>query len=232
MSNENIVLENFKNLIVLRDDKLKGGTKSIFIPRLIENGIEEYVYASPVEGGFQIALSKNLGNKATIFIAKRNKRHAITELLFNNGAKVVEIPYGYLSNVTSKAKAYVNEKKNTRKLIEWGGSTNQSLITERMNEVLKHTGYLDEVWCAVGSGTLVQGIMEAVDPLTKVYGVQVGAEYKGKEYPNLTIIKYKRSFSWESKLEVPFQSNANYDKKALEIALNQGKGKVLFWNVY
>lgn len=227
-----IYIEKYENLIVLRDDKLKGGTKSIFIPRIIEKGKEEYVYASPVEGGFQIALSKNFGERATIFVAKRNKRHKITEEVIKNGAKVVEVPYGYLSNVTSKAKKYVNEKKEKRKLIEWGGSSNKSLITERIKAVIKETGSVDEVWCAVGSGTLVQGIVEGVDKKTKVYGVQVGAEYKGKEYENLKIIKYKRSFNWECKLEVPFQSNANYDRKALEIALKEGKGKVLFWNVY
>jgi len=90
---------------------------------------------------------------------------------------------------------------------------------------------LDEVWVSVGSGTLLKGIMEAVPPSTKVYGVQVGAEYKGNKYPNLHIIKYPKPFSWESKMEVPFPSNPNYDRKALEIALKRAKGKALFWNV-
>lgn len=227
-----ITLDKYENLIVVRDDKLKGGTKSIFIPVIMERGIKEYVYASPVEGGFQMALSKNLGDKATIFVAKRKDRHPIQQEVIKNGSKVVEVPYGYFKNVSSKAKAYVEAKPTERKLVEWGGSSNQQLITDRMKAVLKKTGPLDEVWCAVGSGTLVQGIMEAVPPSTKVYGVQVGATYRGKKYPNLTIIKYPKSFNWESKMEVPFQSNANYDRKALEVALKRAKGKALFWNVW
>ncbi len=98
------------------------------------------------------------------------------------------MPYGYLKNVISKAKEYTS-KDPSRKFIEWGGTSYEELITKRMSEVMKRTGKLDEVWVSVGSGTILQGIMEAVPKTTEVYGVQVGAEYKGKRYPNLTIIK-------------------------------------------
>jgi hypothetical protein len=225
-----ITIEPYENLLVVRDDKLKGGTKSIFIPDIKERGIDEYVYASPAEGGFQIALAENLGDKATIFVAKRNEPHRNAVKVKEAGATLKEVPYGYMKNLVSKAKQYVSEKPS-RKLIEWGGSTHIGLITDRMKKVLQKTGHLDEVWVSVGSGTLLKGIMEAVPPSTKVYGVQVGAEYKGNKYPNLHIIKYPKPFSWESKMEVPFPSNPNYDRKALEIALKRAKGKALFWNV-
>jgi hypothetical protein len=226
-----ITLIHWKNLIVLRDDLLLGGTKSIFIPSILQPGIDEYVYASPIEGGFQIALAKNLKDKATIFIAKRDTPHRNLTTIKEAGAKVKQVPYGYMSNVLSKAKRYVSANSKTRKLIEWGGSSHISLITQRMKKVLQKTGDLDEVWVSVGSGTIVQGIMEAVPNTTHVYGVQVGAEYKGKQYPNLHIIKYPKPFKWESQLDVPFPSNPNYDRKAMELALNQAKGKALFWNV-
>jgi hypothetical protein len=227
-----INLEKYENLLILRDDKLNGGTKSVFIPKILENGIKEYVYASPVEGGFQMALSKNLGKLVTIFVAKREIMHRNQLEVKSNGSKVVEVPFGYLNNVESKARHYCEEKGPTCKLIEWGGSTYIDLITARMKQVLKKTGKLDQIWCAVGSGTLVQGIMSAVPATTQVYGVQVGAKYSGKKYPNLHIVDYPRPFKYESKLEVPFQSNAIYDRKVLEIALDKASGKALMWNVY
>ena len=226
-----INLEKYKNLIILRDDKLKGGTKSIFIPHILQKGINEYVYASPAEGGFQLALSECLGNRATIFVAERTIKHINQITDKENGAKVVEVPYGYFSNVTSKAKKYC-EGRSDRKLIEWGGSSYMNLITERAKRVFNKAGPLDEVWCAIGSGTLVQGILEALPKTTQVYGVQVGAEYRGKMYQNLTIIPYPKPFKYESNLDVPFQSNRNYDRKVLEVALKYATGKALMWNVY
>lgn len=227
-----IKIDVYKNLLILRDDLLIGGTKSIFIPHILEKGIKEYVYASPVEGGFQLALSKNLGKQATIFVAKRNTMHDNQKEILDNGSKVIEVPFGYLSNVESKARHYSEAENKGRKLIEWGGSTYVDLITYRAKQVLKKTGPVDQIWCAVGSGTLMQGIMAAVPPTTQVYGVQVGAKYSGKTYPNLHIIEYPRPFKYESKLELPFQSNANYDRKVIEIALEKARGKALMWNVY
>ena len=100
-----------------------------------EKGIKEYVYASPVEGGFQLALSKNLGKQATIFVAKRNTMHDNQKEILENGSKVIEVPFGYLSNVESKARHYSEAENKGRKLIEWGGSTYVDLITNRAKQV-------------------------------------------------------------------------------------------------
>lgn len=230
------LFEDAPGIMVLRDDLLPGGTKSIFIPEILEEGVEEYVYASPVVGGFQLALARALGDKATIFVAKRKEMHRNQREVLEYGGKIIEIPYGYLSNVTAKAKAYVAEKPEQRKLVEWGGSTHVALISERMRQVLAETGPLDEVWCAVGSGTLLEGILGAVPESTRVYGVVVGAEYTKKEgQDNLSLLKYPKPFNWECSIpSLPFPSNPNYDQKALELCLKQSRGedkKILFWNV-
>lgn len=225
-----ISIEPYENLLVLRDDKLKGGTKSIFLPHIVDKAHTEYVYPSPAYGYFQVCLAKNLGKKAVIFTAKRKDPTPLQEQVVDHGGKIIQVPYGYLSNVISKARQYVEENPK-RKLVEWGGASHVALITKRMKRVLQKTGKLDQVWVSSGSGTILQGILDAVPPSTQVYGVQVGAEYKGKRAPNLHIIKYPKPFSFQSKLQVPFPSNPNYDRKALEIALKRAKGKALFWNV-
>ena len=276
-----IVVEKYENqngIYVLRDDLLPGGTKSILLDTIINGGevpsycrqsaqsdrvtvppsnVNEFVYASPCYGGFQIALSifcKNNNKKATIFCAKRKVRHPNTELCIQNGANVVEVPYGYLSVVEKHAREYVRTKEPefSAQKIAFGANSPESIniIASRAKRVIEtfQTTYgtpPDEIWCAVGSGTLISGIIQAYNetqgkemderPL-KIYGVQVGKEFNGTNYPNVTVLVYPKPFEYASKLKVDFPSMPNYDLKAFELCLEHNKNshdnkKVLFWNV-
>jgi len=237
----NITIEDHYGINVLRDDLLVGGTKSILMSSIIKEDINEYVYASPVYGGFQIALSaycESKNKKATIFCAKRNIKHKNTLKCLSYGATVIEVPYGYLSVVEKKAREYCNNKSNVEKII-FGANTieNKKLISQRVKKVIQKLGEEpDEIWCAIGSGTLISGILQGVSKNVKVFGVQVGTEFKpDKEYTNLTIIKYPKAFDYESKLKIDFPSTTNYDLKAFELCLSNFNPsfnkKVLFWNV-
>lgn len=249
-----VIIETHNGINVLRDDLLIGGTKSILMSSIIKPEIDEYVYASPVYGGFQIALSaycQSKNKKATIFCAKRNIKHKNTLKCMSYGATIVEVPYGYLSVVEKKAREYIqNSNKNIEKII-FGANTaeNKILISERVKEVIKHLGEEpDEIWCAIGSGTLISGILLAVSENVKVFGVQVGAEFKPppkptnqtnttNQYNNLTTIKYPKPFDYESKFKTDFPSTANYDLKAFELCVKYQENKtdkeqnILFWNV-
>jgi hypothetical protein len=291
--------ENQNGIYVLRDDLLPGGTKSILLDSIINGGktlsdpqlkgnqvptynddVNEIVYASPCYGGFQIALSifcKNNNKKATIFCAKRKIRHPNTETCIQNGATVVEVPYGYLSVVEKHAREYVRAREPGVVLkIAFGANSPESIniIASRAKRVIErfYTTYgtpPDEIWCAVGSGTLISGIIQAVAEMQgaqcfcqalptwemghmgdapcskgsegtacplKIYGVQVGKEFKDTNYPNVTILVYPKPFEYASKLKVNFPSMPNYDLKAFETCLEYNKNshdnkKVLFWNV-
>ena len=289
-----IVIEKYKNqtgIYVLRDDLLPGGTKSILIDSLLINhhDVNEFVYASPCYGGFQIALSifcKNNNKKATIFCAERKIRHPNTEICIQNGANVVEVPYGYLSVVEKHSREYLREPRfphtpslQTKGIILGAGGVlgeplvplkiafganspeNINIIASRAKRVIELFSEMygtppDEIWCAVGSGTLISGIIQAVAEIQvvwttcrkgsccplKIYGVQVGKEFKGSNYPNVTILVYPKPFEYASKLKVNFPSMPNYDLKAFELCLEHNKNKsndknidenkkVLFWNV-
>ena len=326
--NMSIIIEKYENqpgIYVLRDDLLPGGTKSILIDSLLVNHhhVNELVYASPCYGGFQIALSifcKNNNKKATIFCAKRKIRHPNTELCIQNGANVVEVPYGYLSVVEKHAREYVREPRfhhtpslQTKGIILGAGGVlgapinaeggvlvgglaplvplkiafganspeNITIIASRAKRVIESFTNIygkppDEIWCAVGSGTLISGIIQAVaemqgaqcltpncqalptwemghmgdapcskesegSPL-KIYGVQVGKEFNGSQFPNVTILVYPKPFEYASKLKIDFPSMPNYDLKAFELCLEYNKNKsndtnidenkkILFWNV-
>jgi hypothetical protein len=268
----NIFIEKYETqngVYILRDDLLPGGTKSILIDSIIvdaekkhSNYINEIVYASPCYGGFQIALSifcKNNNKKATIFCAKRKQRHPNTELCIQNGANVIEVPYGYLSVVEKHARDYItsNNSSFVPFKISFGANSLESIaiIASRANRVIELFCKMygkppDEIWCAVGSGTLINGISRAVSMGTyrqgvkgdnispiKIYGVQVGKEFKDSLPPNVTIIVYPKPFEHASKLKVDFPSMKNYDLKAFELCLEHNKmntcqeKKILFWNV-
>jgi hypothetical protein len=206
-------------MIIVRDD-LIGGTKMVCMPSIEEEGVEEYVYASPVYGGFQISLSKYFGKKMTIFCAKRNFLHPNTVKCKSFGATIVEVPYGYMSVVEKKAREYAN-KPQCKKIV-FGGKEYKGPIINHITKVMSKYTNIDEIWCAVGSGTLASSI--------QVYGVCVGGNVN-LSYPNLHLIKYPKPFEYESKQVAPFPSMPNYDLKAYEICLQQSKGKVVFWNV-
>jgi hypothetical protein len=230
------IIKDHYGIKVVRDDLLPGGTKSILLASIDNPEINEFVYASPVYGGFQIAISmycKSVGKRATIFCAKRNIMHPNTLKCIERGATIIEVPYGYLSVVEKKAREYCADNPAIHKIV-FGASTdeNKQLIKNRVLAAIKTLGQEpDEIWCAVGSGTLISGILLAVSEKVKVFGVQVGADFK-ESAKNLTIIKYPKSFDKESKLKIEFPSMPNYDLKAFETCLQQrGGGLVLFWNV-
>lgn len=237
-----ITIKNHYGIHVLRDDLLDGGTKFVLMEGIVNKypDAEEFVYASPVYGGFQIALTmycEKAGKRATIFCAKRKHKHPHTLLCKAHGAKIVEVSPGYLSVVEHRAKAYCAKHSRAQKL-EFGAASPENIaaITQRAKQVFrKMGGEPDEVWVAVGSGTILQGILGATSR-AKVYGVQVGAEldFLPKSlYKNVEIIKYDAPFEEDNGLELEFPSTANYDRKAFEQCLLRHKkgNKVLFWNV-
>ncbi len=231
-----ITIEKYNGINVLRDDLLNGGTKSILMPTLITDEYNEYVYASPVYGGFQIALSaycQKVNKQATIFCAKRKEMHPNTLKCIEYGAKIIEVPYGYLSVVEKNSRDYC-EKTGAFKL-KFGANTDEckDIITKRVKDVINTLGKEpDEIWCAIGSGTLVESILSATKK-SKVFGVQVGQEYNSRP-DRLTVLCYHKTFDKKSNYISSFPSMPNYDLKAWEYLnnLRDNRNKdILFWNV-
>ena len=245
-----ITIEYVNGIYVLRDDLLLGGTKSILANEIIKQNKDkkEFIYASPVYGGFQIALSlycKLYNKQAVIFCARHKIKHKNTLICKQLGAKIVEIYPGYLSVVQHRALEYSN-KSDDRYYINFGAYSEQNirLLVKRTQKVIEkwrknpHRSSLrsqepDEIWVAVGSGTLLTAILQATKK-THVYGVQVGADVDIKD-PRVTILKYNKPFEYESRFETPFESMAHYDRKAFEMLIQKRgynpKKNILFWNV-
>ena len=169
-----MIIQNYNGIDVLRDDLLVGGTKSLLMNQL-STSVEEYVYVSPVYGALQIALSDwcNKNNiQCTIISAKRKKRHPNTIKAEELGSKIIEVPYGYMIVLNKVKKDYLLSNPSAKE-IPFGLDTEESrdIIAERAKVLDKY----DEVWCAIGSGVLVEGILRGTTT-AKVNGVVVGNE--------------------------------------------------------
>ena len=226
------VVQLIDNIYVVRDDFIPGGTKRCFADKLIRNH-QEVVYASPAYGGAQIAIAhaaKECNAKATIFCAKRNKPHPRTIEAFKAGAKIVQVPSGYLSNVKAKAKAYCEKTGAT--LLPFGLETNIAFdaIAQRARLAQQQTGPLDEVWSVAGSGVLTRGLQLGIKA-PSFHAVQIGRTLKPQDVKEAKIYIHSLDFSQDAKLNPPFPSCSNYDAKAWEFVKKYSKGRVLFWNV-
>ena len=105
------VIEKHGEIEVLRDDLINGGSKTRFLPFLVD-GSQEVVFGAPFCGGAPYALSvlgKDVGFKVTLFYAKRKTHHPRQKGALENGANIFEVPYGYMTNVQAKARKYASE---------------------------------------------------------------------------------------------------------------------------
>lgn len=217
---------------VVRDDLIAGGTKRSFADGVI-SGHEEVVYASPVYGGAQIAIAhaaRELGIRSTIICAKRNKPHARTLEAHKAGAKIIQVPHGYLSNIKAKAKKYCS--LSGAFLLPFGLESELAFdaIAARAAKVQEQIGDLDEVWCVAGSGVLVRGLQRGLNA-KRFRVVQIGRALSKKDIGAAELFIHKLDFSQDARVKPPFPSCSNYDAKAWEYVMKYGKGRKLFWNV-
>lgn len=234
-----ITLEQHHGITVLRDDLLPGGTKARFIEQLIPPGVAEVVYASPVYGGFQIALAaacKRLGLAATIFTPYRKQTHPNTLLAKEHGAKVYQVKYGYLSHIEAKARNYCLQTGAHKLAFGANSPIAINSLAQTMRAVSKAMGGEPaQVWCAWGSGTLTRGILAGTTKAT-VNAVVVGKEPSSEWGTAHRLILRRSPFKFEQPYKgafaPPFPSMPNYDAKAWAYMQECAPvGKVLFWNV-
>ena len=224
------VVTTHEGIAVVRDDLFPGGTKARFLPVLFERA-DEVVYASPAEGGAQTALAHTaaaLGKRATIFVAKRKQPHDRALEAKRVGAKVMQVPCGYLNVVQARAREYCN--RTGARLAPFGVDLPEAI--ETIAAAAKVTGLdPDEVWCASGSGVLARGLAKAW-PDARRHVVEVGRKLSTDDVAGASIHEAGLPFSKALKERPPFPSCPHYDAKAWRICkARRGAGLVLFWNV-
>lgn len=222
------VVETFDGIRVVRDDRLPGGTKMrAILPLMMQALAGEYVYASPACGYAQVALAHCaalLGVRATVFTAKRTSPHPLTMAARSAGAKIVMVPYGYLSNVQAKARAYARQSGAC--LIPFGVDTESaaSAIAEAARSIVTPR----EVWTVAGSGTLSRALQRAW-PAASFHAVIVGKSDSdtGRAKRYVAPMPFERATT----ARAPFPSSPWYDAKAWPFITRYASPGALFRNV-
>ena len=173
-------------------------------------------------------VAKDLGKRATIFVAARAKLHPRTLEAARLGAKVVPVRPGYLSVVQARAKN--DAKASGARLVPFGVNLPEAIT--RLADAALATGFdPDEVWCAAGSGVLARALAQAW-PRARHHVVQVGRELATNEVASAEIHVYPRPFSDVAKAPPPFPSDPHYDAKAWEtMTARKGPGRIVFCHV-
>lgn len=223
------VVERHAGVLVVRDDLLPGGTKMrAMLPLMQAQAAAEFVYASPGQGYAQVALAhcaRLLGRRATVFTAARKVPHPLTQAAADAGAAVVPVPWGYLSVVQARARAYAAERGAF--LVPFGVEDAGAL--QAIAGAAAATGLLPaEVWSVAGSGLLTRALQRAW-PRARFVAVVVGRE--GCDTGRARRIVHPLPFERPAKVLPPFPSAAGYDAKAWEYLRAEAGPGALFWNV-
>lgn len=215
---------------VVRDDLLPGGTKRRAVQPMLEPGVE-YVYPGPVQGYAQLALAytaRVVGARATLFVAKRAELYPTTARAVEAGAKVVQVPHGYLNVVQAAARAYCRETGAT--LLPFGLDTYETMV-HIANAARSTQLSPTQVWCVAGSGTLTRSLQLAW-PEAEHFAIAVGKS------PNVGVAKlieaperFEQFANPKLGALPPFPSTPNYDAKGWRYFVAQSKPGALFWNV-
>jgi hypothetical protein len=166
-------VETHAGIRVVRDDLIAGGTKARALDVLL-TGADEFVYASPVYGYAQIALAhvaRERGQRATIFCAQRKAFHPLTLAAQAAGAKIVEVPGGYLSVVTARAREYA--QREGAKLLPFG--LDAPAFTRALADAIRKAPLepVEEIWTVAASGAMTRALQLAW-PAARFYAVLVG----------------------------------------------------------
>ena len=219
-------IEEHDGIMVVRDDRLPGGTKRRVLPVLM-NSSREYVYCSPVYGYAQVALAhvaQEHGKDATVFCAKRSVRHARTIEAQAAGAKIIEVSCGYMSVLKARARQYC--AVSGALLLPFGLDT-PAFISALAGVARGLKIKPREVWTVAGSGVLTRALQMAWLG-AKFFAVQVGAvPHAGRAL----VIKAPERFEQDARLRPPFPSCGNFDAKAWQFVRLRASPGALLWNV-
>lgn len=223
------------DVTVLRDDALEGGSKLRFLPFLV-TGAEEIVFGGPFCGGAPLALSvlgRESGQRVTLFYAKRKLLHRRQMAAYKNGANIIQVSPGYMTNVQAKARAYAQKTGALFLPLGFDVAAAEEPFVAFMESVRARIGSPGQIWCTVGSGMLARCLSKAF-PESEINGVAVGLKSRHNAQlfgSNVVLHESRYDFAQETKATSPFPSCPNYDRKAWEICAVKAKGKVLMWNV-
>lgn len=216
-------------IAVVRDDLLPGGTKRrVLGPIMAAAPEEEFVFGGPALGYAQLALAyaaRDVGKRATYFVAARRDLHPYTIEAHAAGARIVEVPAGRLSVVQARARKYAEMDPRSR-FFPLGFDIPE--FHAGLVEIAKQIPISPEfVWATAGSGALSRALQRAW-PAADHQAVQIGFP---PDVGDATLWRAPERFDERARRPPPFPSCPWYDAKAWQFARCFSGTGSLFWNV-
>lgn len=224
------IVQEVNGIAVVRDDLFEGGTKRRVLRILLATSPSRaFVYAATAQGYGQLALAlaaRDVGKSATIFVAKRSRRHPLTTAASAAGARIIEYASGpgFLPNVERAARAYASANGMEPLPVGFNTPAFQSTLADIARRLDVRP---PEVWAALGSGALISSLQQAW-PQAACHGVYVGRK---PELSGVTVHNAPEPFATKARSAPPFPSAPHQDAKVWQfVSKREGKG-ALFWNV-
>jgi hypothetical protein len=221
-----LTVEDVQGVLVVRDDRVPGGTKRRVLAPLL-TGADEWVYASPCQGYAQVALAhacREAGKRATVFVARRAVPHKRTREALDAGARIVQVRVGYMTVVAARARAYAEQ--TGAGLLPFGFDT-PAFIAALADLARSLALSPSEVWAVAGSGTLSRALQQAW-PNAAHHAVRIGAVPKAGA---ARLYRAPEPFERDAEIPPPFPSCSNYDAKAWRFIMRHASPGSVFWNV-
>lgn len=234
-------------IAVVRDDLLSGGTKQRaaipFLESKKQEGVREFIYASPFSGYAQIALAVSceaVGVACKLFVERRGGMSSFTAL----AAKYADVLlFDSLEEAEESAKRYADSNSCLKLPLGFDDPTYKSYLKSELeiqwDQLCVVLGYVPKrLWLPVGSGTLATLFRDIVPYSTRLecVDVQVLPRYDARivsirEMPNVGYHKTLELFCERVKVAPPVPSNCYYDAKLWNIIFHQGSESDVWWNV-
>jgi DNA modification methylase len=221
---------------VFNDDKLIGGTKQrALVPLLEKIKKQKFIYAGPVQGYAQVALSytAELTHKtAVLFLEKKTPRNDITKLALTfKNVELHEIENGYLKKLQECAEVYHKNNSNSY-LISFGG--NEPLYTKELEKNMISAMppvKPKRIWIVVGSG-VVLNVLYKIFPKAHFMAIQVGKTvYPDQINDRTTLFISNEKFIDIAVEQPPYPTVKTYDAKLWHFFKIHGKSGDYIYNI-
>lgn len=253
--NPTLVVENianFRDILVVRDDLLMGGSKQRgaipMFERLQKAGrLNEVIYVSPTTGFAQIALSlasKITGLSSTVYMAKERPMKPQTIRALSLGGNIIEgRPKQRMRELRTLAAEYISKDPIGRQEFYLGFDDEtftecmkNNIIEATKGSLLEDRDSVSVIWVAGGSAVLAK-ILSQVFPHAHLHVVQVGKELVDHIDPQRMTLHIAPEFFYDdAKDPPPYPSVSTYDAKVWQFVkkhkpTEQSDGKTIIWNV-
>jgi hypothetical protein len=220
--------DGIRRVAVVRDDLLRGGTKvRVLVDMMREDPAEEFVFGGPAQGYAQLALAyaaREVGKRATYFVALRRGLHPYTAEAEAAGAFIVQVPAGRLAVVQHRAKRYAADRG--ARFYPLGFDVPE--FHSGLDRVLAGVKYdASEVWATAGSGALTRALQRRW-PDARHYAVRIGFP---PDVGGATLLTAPEAFGDPAACPPPFPSCPWYDAKVWRFVVERATDGALVWNV-